>query len=546
MTSIHAEKIFTGGRLFTYPWKESRPGGVALSGGKIVAVGPSEQIEELAGPSTVRVDARGRLLVPGFQDAHVHPITAGLVYASAYLLETRGSDNVSTVIRNFAASRQPGTWITGWGWYQEDFQATGTLPDGSRRHYLDALTPDNPAYLTRADGHAGWANSAALAAAGVSADTDDPPGGQIERDIHGDPTGVLHERAMLLLEDHIPAPTLNDRLASLRYGQQHLLSLGITGWQDASVFPAEQETYLAAARSGDLIARVAAALRWDADRGLEQLPELIERRAEYRAHNLSAERVKVMQDGVIEGSRTASLLEPYLDPSTGTTTTNSGHSFHEPAELNAIVESVSEFGFGLHFHVIGDRAVREALDALADVRHPLPHRPVLSHIQLIRTDDIDRFAKLGAVASMQPFWAARDSTMTEQTIPFLGTERSARQYPFRALADSGATLAGGSDWMISSASPIDGSHVAVNRQHLGADDEPLFPENALTLDEAFTAYTYGSAAASGWETSSGQLATGFHADLALLDRDPFLGRPEEIGATQVVQTYVAGNLVYEA
>ncbi|MDR1117979.1 MAG: amidohydrolase [Bifidobacteriaceae bacterium] len=549
-----AETLIVNANLFTVPWKTSRPGELALREGKIVAVGAPGELADLRGARTQVVDAEQGLVTPGFHDVHVHPLTAGLVLDTASMLETVEREATIDVIVRYARERPEREWVTGWGWNQEAFP-----PAGPDRELLDRLVPDRPAYLTRADGHAAVVNSRALELAGVADDAPDPEGGRLERYADGRPTGLLHEWAMKLVQRIIPENTAADRRRGLLRGQDHLLSLGVTSWQDASVGAEELDAYWDLEQRGELRAHVRGALWWDAALGFGQLPELLERRTRYATTHFAPTTVKVMLDGVVEGSRSAAVLEPYIDPATGRGDLGAGKSFLEPAELNAVVSALAAHGFQVHYHAIGDRAVREGLDALeaAAIRHGAPaHPPVISHIQLVHPSDVPRFAALGAVASAQAYWAALDLTQVQSTIPHLGPERSARQYPFRSLVDAGAVLAGGSDWMISSAYPMDAIHVAVNRAHFdppasgrryGRDRPgPFYPDNAITLAEGLAAYTFGGAWANGTWRERGRLAPGLRADLVLLDRDPFAGPADRIAAAQVRAAYIDGTPLHRS
>jgi predicted amidohydrolase YtcJ len=299
--------------------------------------------------------------------------------------------------------------------------------------------------------------------------------------------------------------------------------------------------YVRAAETGDLTAHVVGALWWQRELGVEQVPSLVERREEYTRGRFRATSVKIMQDGVMENF-TASLLEPFLD-SSGAPTDNAGRSFVDPAALVAAVAALDEAGFQVHVHAIGDRATREALDAFAQVPRS-PHRHHVAHVQLIHPDDIARFAELGVSANIQALWAQADTQMADLTLPFLGPERAGWQYPFGSLHRAGARLVAGSDWPVSTPDPLAAMHVAVNRWELDGDGtEPFLPEQALALETAFAAYTSGSA----WinhRDDAGSLAEGTAADLVVLDRDPFAGAPEEIGATSVVSTWVEGQQVF--
>ena len=314
-------------------------------------------------------------------------------------------------------------------------------------------------------------------------------------------------------------------------------------------YPDPLPCYLAAAADGTLTARVTGALWWDRGRGGEQLDDLLGRRAAGQAGRFRASTVKIMQDGVAENF-TAGMIDPYLD-GCGCQTQARGLSYVAPGELAAQVTRLDAAGFGVHVHAIGDRAVREALDAFAAARtaNPAPGgRHHIAHLQVIHDDDVPRFAQLGVTANMQALWAAHEPQMDQLTIPFLGPERAARQYPFASLLRAGARLAAGSDWAVSSANPLWGMHVAVNRTlPPGAGEgtaEPLLPGQALTLAEAMAAYTAGSAYVNHLD-DCGAIAPGYLADLVVLDRDPFAGPPEEIALATVAATYVGGEPVYQ-
>jgi predicted amidohydrolase YtcJ len=308
--------------------------------------------------------------------------------------------------------------------------------------------------------------------------------------------------------------------------------------------------YLAAAADGTLTARVAGALWWDRARDGEQLNDLLDRREAGQAGRFRAGMVKIMQDGVAENF-TAGMIDPYLD-ACGCQTGNDGLSYVDPADLAEQVTRLDAAGFGVHVHAIGDRAVREALDAFAAARASnvvSAGRHHIAHLQVLHPDDIPRFAQLSVTANMQALWAAHEPQMDDLTIPFLGPERAARQYPFRALLRAGARLAAGSDWAVSSANPLEGIHVAVNRTLPPGDGEPagkpLLPGQALSLAEALAAYTAGSAYVNQLD-ETGAVAPGYLADLVVLDRDPFAGPPAEIAAATVALTYVEGQQVYAA
>ncbi|WP_030689499.1 amidohydrolase [Streptomyces globisporus] len=541
-----ADLVFTRGPVFTADPARTRATSLAVVGERIVAVGHDE-VRDLVGPGTEVVDLTGKLLLPGFQDAHVHAVSGGRELAECDLTGTVGVADYLARIREYADAHPERAWITGGGWSLESFE--GGLPT---RQLLDSVVPDRPVLLSNRDHHGAWANSRALELAGLTAATPDPADGRIEREADGSPSGMLQEGAIGLVAGLLPAATAEDRLAGLLRAQKLLHSLGITAWQDALLgsfggMTDPSEAYLTAAGDGSLTARVTGALWWDRERGSEQIPELVARREKFSLGRFRAGSVKIMQDGIAENF-TAAMTAPYLD-GCGCATANSGLSFVDPGALRGYVTELDALDFQVHFHALGDRAVREALDALeaaiaANGRRGNRHH--LAHLQVVHPDDLTRFATLGAIANIQPLWAAHEPQMDELTIPFLGPERAAWQYPFGDLVRAGATLAAGSDWPVSSPNPIEGIHVAVNRRDPGAaDDRVFYPEQRLDLPTALAAYTAGTAHVNGLD-DTGSLRPGHLADLVVLDRDVLTGPPEEIAEARVERTYVGGRLVHAA
>lgn len=515
-------------------------GDVVVDGGRVVALG-----EDVAPVGATVVDVAGGLLLPGFTDAHVHPIQGGIERLACDLSEVPVDRAAYLVhIGDYVAAHPELAWVQGGGWAMAAFP--GGLPTAAE---LDAVAPDRPVALVNRDHHGMWANSRALALAGITAATPDPEHGRIERDPDGSPTGVLHEGAMDLLAGVLPAADDALMHAGFLEGQRHLLSLGITSWQDAIVgaYSGMRDagpTYARAAANGDLVATVVGALWWERDRGIEQVADMVAKRAEWSRGRFSATAVKIMQDGVAENG-TAALVEPYLDRC-GHATRNSGISFVDPARLPSYVAELDAQGFQVHFHGLGDRGVREALDALEGTDPVRRHH--VAHLQLVHPDDVPRFGRLGVAANIQALWACLDEQMTELTMPFLGAERAGRQYPFADLHASGARLVAGSDWPVSTPDPLAAIHTAVHRTSYGepgpAGTDPFLPEQALPIEVAFAACTSGSA----WvnhRDDAGTVSAGSVADLVVLDTDPFQ-TPEDIGAARVRSTWIAGEPVFEA
>jgi predicted amidohydrolase YtcJ len=561
---MQADLVFTGGMSYTPDRSRRRlvpvtatPGGppasaVAVRAGKIVAVGAAADrvIADLIGPQTEVVQLGDGALLPGFQDAHVHPAFAGVTMIGCNLIGASTLTEALDRIAAYAEGHHGQEWIAGSGWRMEWFDR-GT----PGRELLDEVTGGRPAYLVNRDAHGAWANTRAMELAGIDARTADPPDGRIERSGDGTPQGTLHEGAATLVGRLVPAPTFDDRLAGLLLAQRHLHERGVTAWQDAIVgeYLGSQDplpVYLAAAAAGQLTARVQGALWWDRERGIEQLPDILARRERGQAGRFRANTVKIMQDGVAENF-TAGMIEPYLD-SCGCQTGNSGLSYVDPQQLQAAAARLDAEGFQVHLHAIGDRAVRESLDAIGAARSangPSDNRHHIAHLQMIHPDDIPRFAQLGVTANMQALWAAHEPQLDELTIPFIGPDRTSRSYLFGDLLRAGARLAAGSDWAVSSANPLRACHVAVNRALPGAsgpEADPFLPGQRLELAEALAAYTVGSAHVNHLDDVTAAIEPGKLADLIVLDRDPLARPPDEIADTRVKLTYIEGERVYAA
>ncbi|MGZ8754792.1 MAG: amidohydrolase [Acidimicrobiia bacterium] len=537
-----ADLVLRDGAVFTVDSARSWATGIAVSDGRIVAVARDDhQLEHWIGPETEVMSLYGRLVLPGFQDAHVHPPTAGLGLMRCNLHDCDDRASYLETIAAYADQHPDDAWVLGGGWAMDAF------PGGTpTRQDLDRIVPDRPVFLVNRDGHGAWVNSRALAEANVNAATPDPGDGRIERENDGAPAGTLQEGAMNLVGRVVPIDTIADYERGLRVAQDYLLSLGITAWQDADVTPRTEEAYRSLAGRGELIARVVGALWWERSAGEEQIEELIERRDRGPVGLFRPTSVKMMLDGVAENF-TASMLDPYLGPD-GTATTNRGIDFIDAELLPRFVTRLDSEGFQVHFHAIGDRAVRNALDAVeaarlangwSDARHHI------SHIQVVATDDLPRFRRLGVVANGQPFWAVYEGYQTELTIPFFGPERAARQYPFRSLLRHGATLAFGSDWSVSTPNPLLEIETAVRRISPENRQERVFyPDERISLADAIAAFTAGSAYVNHLDEETGSIEVGKAADLVVLDRNIF--EEESIGEAAVAATIVGGEVAFRA
>lgn len=549
-----ADLVFTGGayggRVFVSDASRSRADAVAVRDGRIVAL--DREANALIGLGTEVVDLDGRMLLPGFQDAHVHPLWGGLDMLRCDLADLSSQEAYLQRIAQYAAEHPDDEWVLGGGWQMSAFP--GGTPTAAA---LDTVVPDRPAFLPNRDGHGAWVNSRALALAGITRDTPDPDDGRIERDASGTPSGTLHEGAMTLVNRLLPAEPHERLREALAVGQRHLHSFGITAWQDAIVGTQYSDAgdplpvYIAADRAGELTGRVVGSLWWDRTRGLEQIDDLVAlRESAAGGRRFAATSIKIMQDGVAENF-TASMLEPYCDGH-GHPTENAGISFVDPDVLNEAAARLDALGFTLHFHAIGDRAVRECLDAVESALQrngPRGNPHHISHIQVVHPDDVPRFRRLGVTANMQMLWATLEPQMVDLTLPFLGETRASWQYPFGDLLRAGAALAAGSDWSVSTPDPMAAIHTAVNRRSAPTEWEgdypPFLPEQAIDLGSALQAYTAGSARVNSLP-ETGTIRVGMLADLALLERDPFDGEPGRIGDTRVLGTWVEGVRVFEA
>jgi predicted amidohydrolase YtcJ len=526
--------VLVGGPVF-------RRGAVArvveVTGDRITGVGSERDLAGRIGRDTDVIDLGGRMVVPGFGDAHVHPLHGGLNLLRCDLHDAEGAEHAAGVISSYASDNPDLPWVVGGGWKYEWYERGCPSAED-----LDRLVGSRPTFLSVADGHSGWANRAALALAGIDASTPDPPDGRIERNPDGSPQGTLHEGAMDLVERHLPPDTPADLERGLLAGIDRLVSLGITNWQDAIVEPHLHALYRDLAARGDLPTAVRGALWWERDGGLDQVEAFVARRDEAVGGYLPGA-VKLMLDGVCENF-TASMLEPYLDEH-ARPGTNHGIDMIDPERLGEIVTRLDALGFQCHFHAIGDAAVRHALDSVeaarrangwADLRH------TIAHLQVVHPEDLPRFRRLGVVANLQPLWAQAEPAMTELTIPFLGDPRAGWQYPFGSLLRSGAPLAIGSDWPVSTADVPDQLDVAVTRA--GPDrSDPFLPEERLDLVSALSAATEGSAHVNHLDDRRGRISTGSVADLVVLDRDPF--EADRVADTLVDLTILGGRVAYE-
>jgi predicted amidohydrolase YtcJ len=520
------------------PWAEA----LAVADGRIVAVGSSEEIAA-AYRGEVR-DLAGQMVLPGFHDAHSHPIAGGMQSLQCDLAAARTVDETLAMIRACDEAKPDGPgpeddWLLGGGWN------LGLFPDANpHKRLLDAIT-DRPVYLDGADGHSGWANSAALTRAGISADTADPPLGVIERDAAGEPTGTLRESAQALMTRVLPGITDDDRRAGALAGLAQANAFGITSIVEASAGRAELDTWRALERDGELTARVVASVRM-AGYGDPGDPSLLDPDSRGSGALVRADAAKIFLDGVLEGE-TAALLDPYLDPQ-GKGAGRTG-MLNVPWEaLRELVIDLDARGIQVHMHAIGDRAVREGLDAVAAAREangPSDNRHHICHLQLVHPDDHARFGTLGVLANFQALWAFPDEYITDVNLPAVGEERVNRMYPIGSIERAGGVIVGGSDWSVSSMNPLDAIETAVTRQDPeGRREGVLNAAEAVSLETMLAAYTRNAAFLMHQEDEVGTIAPGKLADLVVLERNLFDIDPAAINETAVTLTLLAGRQVY--
>jgi predicted amidohydrolase YtcJ len=509
---------------------------VAVDEGRIVHVGTRASVQGFIGAGTKVEELEGRALLPGLHDSHNHLVWSGTELEDVVLNGATTIDELLARIAERAGSASGDAWIRGTGWDNTRFE--GKLDKAQ----LDKIVPDRPVYMVAADGHTAWVNSAALAAAGITAATPDPAGGRIERDKKRQPTGILRESAASLVSDRMPPYPEAQVDQGLTEALEMANSYGITSIIDPAVKPWMLDGYQRFADRGALTVRVHAAARVEPGKGAQQLAAIEALRARYRSPMVQVNAVKLYIDGVIE-SKTAYMLKPYADG------TNGPPNFTNQ-ELSEIVVASDQKGFQIHAHAIGDGAIRQILDALDAVQAAngaRDRRPILAHLQVIDPADVPRFGSLDVHAVFSPLWAYPDPAITELTVPVIGPERSAWLYPIAAVQRAGGVLVGASDWSVSPMDPFDAMETGVTRQDTDKNGGPaLTPEHKATLQQMLEAYTINGARASFVERELGSITVGKRADLVVLDRDPFEITPYELSEIQVVKTLLDGREVYQA
>ena len=530
-----ADLILSAGQVYTLdesrPWAEA----VAIRDGRIAAVGTNEEV--LSRFRGQVFELGGRMVLPGFHDAHVHPTFGGIQLMQCDLSGSASAAALTALVAACDAALPQGDWLVGGGWELSLF------PDANpSKDLLDAINESRPIFLRGADGHSSWANSKALALAGIDAETPNPPQGIIERDDSGAPSGTLRESAQGLVEAIVPPLTAEDRLEATRQAVALANQFGITSMIDAATSTDEWTAWQGLEAAGELTARVvlsipvSSPLTWTPDESLIRTED------RGSGQRLRRDAAKLFVDGVLEGE-TAALLDPYLGEGGGT-----GMLILPADELAARVVALDAQGVQAHFHAIGDRAVRVALDAVEQaIEHngPSDNRHHISHLQLIDPTDYPRFAALNVTANFQPLWAYPDGYITDINLPAIGAERVEGMYPIGSLQRAGARIAAGSDWSVSSLNPLPAIETALTRQDATGEIEGTLNANeAVSLDTMLRAYTANGAWLMHQEDETGVIKPGMAADLVVLEKDLFSIAAEEIGEVAVTMTLFEGAIVY--
>jgi predicted amidohydrolase YtcJ len=531
--------VVVNGRVFTGAGQAVAEA-IAVRGSEILRVGTTREIKAMAGAATKVVDARGGSVLPGFVDGHVHFVSGGLGMDRVNLLDAESLDAIRQKIREFAAANPDRAWVLGRGWYYSPFP--GGLPT---RQQLDELVPDRPAYMTCYDGHTGWANTAALKLAGITAQTPDPPDGVVVKDPKtGEPTGILKEAAQGLVSKVLPAITREDRLRAIRRASAEAARLGITSIHEAGTGEAALELFEEVRKEGGLNVRVYAALSAKEGMTEAEADAFDALRRKYAANpQIKVGAIKVMADGVIE-AHTAAMLAPYANKA------DAGHANYTAQELQRLVTMMDRRGWQVMTHAIGDGAVRMTLDAYeaAAKANPAPaagRRHRVEHAETIDPADFPRFRQQNTIVSYMPFHANPTPAQLTVWTANIGPDRSSRGWICRTMQQAGARLVFGSDWPVVALDPRLEINMAVTRRTAdGLPAEGWLPDQAITLESAIENMTAAGAYACFDETRTGRLAPGFLADIVILSKDVFAQSPARFLDATVVTTILAGRPVY--
>lgn len=540
MTARHT--AFLNGLIYTVDEARSRAEAMAISGDKIQALGSNEEVEALIAPGTTVVDLQGKLVLPGFVDAHCHPSHAVDLFENISLYNLDSLEQYAQSISRYIDKHPDRSFYRGAGWDNSLFPLRG--PDKS---FLDRFVPGKPLSMNSYDGHSRWVNSKALELAGITSDTPDPDGGVIERHPEsGEPTGTLRETAMKLVNDVIPGFTRREKADTLRSYQEMAFKSGVTMCHDAWLDEDNLTGFKDLEAGGELRMNMRGSILIEPGRPLdEQIEFLLEQRARNRHAKFQTNTAKLFVDGVVEGG-TAYLLEPYAN-----TPDFFGELIWEPESLNQACAALEKEGVQIHIHVIGDAAARIALDALEyarDQHGARDSRHMITHLQLVTPEDILRFKQLHVIGLPNPYWFKIDDYYHVLAVPYLGEQRAKFQYPMRSFLEAGVRMASASDFPVTVPfDPLRGIEIGVTRSPLGVvTEDVLWPEERVSLDDMLATFTINGAYANFLDGKTGSLEAGKQADFVVLDGDIFDMPFEEIGRTQVLQTFIDGELLYSA
>lgn len=536
-TEPTADLIIANAKIWTVDKSQPEAQSVAILGDRIAAVGSNTGVESWRGPNTQVIDAEGKLLLPGFNDAHVHLVDGGLSLDNVKLNDATSVDGFTRRIAERAKGTPKGQWILGGGWDETKWDP----PNLPTKDMIDAITPDTPVFVDRYDGHMALANSLALRLASITAKTSDPPGGVIVRDAHGNPTGALKDAAQDYVNKVIPPLTHEQRLHATRRALAHAAALGVTSVQHMNPEYADIAVYSELLDRGELTARIYVAPL--ITEGVDDQAKIGIRHA-FGSHYLRIGAVKAYSDGSL-GSATAYFFEPFNDQPQ-----NRGLLSDEMHPVSLMLERMMKAdaaGLQICTHAIGDQGISIILDLYSEITKAhgeADRRFRIEHAQHMAAKDFDRFAQLHVIASVQPYHAIDDGRWAEKRI---GHDRASRTYAFRTFLDHGVRLAFGTDWDVAPLNPLLGVYAAVTRATLdGKHPNGWFPEQKLSVAEAVEAYTMGSAYAEFQENDKGSITPGKLADMVLLSGDIFSIDPANIRTVKVLKTFVGGKLVWDA
>jgi predicted amidohydrolase YtcJ len=543
-----ADVLLRNGKIYTADPARSIRQAIAIKGNTIIAVGDDDELAPLIGAATTVVDLKGKLVLPGLIDTHIHPVQGAVNGAKCSLAGVKATiEALTPVIRACLEKEQggPDEWFE--AVQLDNYGFSATAKD------VDKIEAKKPLVLWGNDGHTAWVNSRGLALTGVTDETPDPPGGKIGRDATGAPTGIFADSATLLVDNKIPVPSLEERARLTAAELKRMSAFGITSLMDAYVTPAEQAVWRNLYDTGRLPMRVRMAIYLadpnanDRDEAVARLVK-VSKEGDVDPDFLRAGVIKVFADGVMEyPAQTAALLSPYLDAN-GKPTEKSGTLYFDPQRFARLVQKLDAAGLTVHIHAIGDLAVRTSLDAFAAARAAngdTDNRHQIAHLQLVDPADFPRFKELGVIADFQLEWGRREPSTEGPLEAYLGPERYRYLYPAGSLHRADATIIGGSDWDVSTYNPFRAFQVAVTRAG-GRGQKPLNIDERIPLETAIDAYTINAAYAMKQDKTTGSLEVGKRADLVVLDRDILTTDSETIEDTKVLATYLDGRLVYSA